>query len=164
MNSKMLKPGDVISAARTVLHIHNAYKHFGIYVGSNRVVHFTALGRGHETDPNLAYVQETTLEAFLAGDECSVESCQFSTFKRDVIVKRARSFVGKGEGTYNLVLNNCEHFAVWCATGVYYSSQVEKYAKRFLGMPGKRFMGYAAARVASRRWKAATRANGNEKS
>ena len=155
MDLVTIRPGDVISAARTVLHIHNAYKHFGVYVGNSRVVHFTALGRGRETDPNLAYVQETSLEAFLAGDECSVEPCQFPTFTRDAIVRRARSFVGKGEGTYNLVLNNCEHFAVWCATGVYYSSQVEKFAKKIFGTPGKRFMGYAAARIASRRWKAA---------
>ena len=153
MNSKMLKPGDVISVARTVLHIKNIYRHFGVYVGNNRVVHFTALGRGRETDPNLAYVQETTLEAFLADDECSVETCQFSTFRRDVIVKRASSFGGKGEGTYNLVLNNCEHFAIWCATGIYYSSQVERFAGKLFGKLGKRFMDFAADHIASRRWK-----------
>ena len=153
MDSNTIRPGDVISVARTVLHIKNLYRHFGVYVGNNRVVHFTALGRGRETDPNMAYVQETTLEAFLAGGEGSVETGQFPTFTRDVIIKRARSFVGKGEGTYNLVLNNCEHFAVWCATGIYYSSQVEKFAGKLFGKPGKRFMDFAADHIACRRWK-----------
>lgn len=116
-------------------------------------MHFTALGRGRETDPNLAYVQETTLEAFLAGGEGSVESCQFPAFKRNVIVKLARSYVGKGEGTYNLALNNCEHFAVCCATGIYYSSQVERVAGKLFGKPGKRFMDFAAGHIANKRWK-----------
>ena len=31
-----------------------------------------------------------------------------------------------GEKEYNLVTNNCEHFAIWCKTGVSESSQVDK--------------------------------------
>ena len=155
MDSNTIRPGDVISVARTVLHIKKLYRHYGVYVGNNRVVHFTALGRGCEINPWLAYVQETTLEAFLAGGEYTVEPCRFSTFERSVIVERARSFVGKGKGTYNLFINNCEHFAVWCATGDYHSSQVEAVARKIFGMRGERLMDYAAERIASRRWKAA---------
>ena len=41
-------------------------------------------------------------------------------------VKRARSKLGaKG---YNIITNNCEHFAIWCKTGLYESHQVEYYA------------------------------------
>ena len=39
-------------------------------------------------------------------------------------VERARSRIG--ERGYNLLLNNCEHFAVWCKTGVEKSEQVEE--------------------------------------
>lgn len=39
-------------------------------------------------------------------------------------VSRARSEIGKGE--YNLVVHNCEHFAIWCKTGVASSEQVKK--------------------------------------
>ena len=39
-------------------------------------------------------------------------------------VKRARSQLGRTG--YNLICNNCEHFAVWCKTGVRESSQVNK--------------------------------------
>lgn len=40
-------------------------------------------------------------------------------------VARARSKLG--ERGYNLLLDNCEHFAVWCKTGLYRSEQVEKF-------------------------------------
>ncbi len=39
-------------------------------------------------------------------------------------VERARSSIGMKE--YNLVVHNCEHFAIWCKTGVHSSKQVEK--------------------------------------
>ena len=37
-------------------------------------------------------------------------------------VERARSKLG--EDGYNIVFNNCEHFAIWCKTGVKESHQV----------------------------------------
>lgn len=40
-------------------------------------------------------------------------------------VARARSKLG--ERGYNLLLDNCEHFAVWCKTGLCQSEQVEKF-------------------------------------
>lgn len=40
-------------------------------------------------------------------------------------VKRAISC--KGEKEYNFFFHNCEHFAVWCKTGLYTSFQVKKY-------------------------------------
>ena len=39
-------------------------------------------------------------------------------------VERARSKLG--EKGYDLVKNNCEHFAIWCKTGVHESHQIEK--------------------------------------
>lgn len=44
-------------------------------------------------------------------------------------VKRAKSVIGANEHSfrskYNLVFNNCEHFAIWCKTGIATSYQVE---------------------------------------
>ena len=37
-------------------------------------------------------------------------------------VRRARSRIG--ESDYNLATNNCEHFAIWCKTGISESHQV----------------------------------------
>ena len=39
------------------------------------------------------------------------------------VVKRARSRLGENE--YNVFYNNCEHFAMWCKTGISSSEQVE---------------------------------------
>ncbi|SDB13767.1 lecithin retinol acyltransferase family protein [Butyrivibrio sp. INlla16] len=44
-------------------------------------------------------------------------------------VERAKSRIG--ETKYNLALNNCEHFALWCKTGLKESSQVEDLWKSF---------------------------------
>lgn len=40
-------------------------------------------------------------------------------------VQRAKSKLG--EQKYNLVTNNCEHFAIWCKTGISQSHQVDAY-------------------------------------
>ena len=44
-------------------------------------------------------------------------------------VARARSKIG--ESNYNLILDNCEHFAIWCKTGLYKSEQVEEFLNIF---------------------------------
>ena len=49
---------------------------------------------------------------------------QAKLFSAAETVTRARSRIG--EHGYNLLLNNCEHFAVWCKTGVEKSEQVEE--------------------------------------
>lgn len=36
---------------------------------------------------------------------------------------------------YNLVFNNCEHFAIWCKTGVHESRQVDKILRFIAGIP-----------------------------
>ncbi|XP_078346632.1 uncharacterized protein LOC144631932 [Oculina patagonica] len=43
---------------------------------------------------------------------------------RDTVVRNARSMLG--EGGYNPFTNNCEHFAMWCKTGISSSDQVDK--------------------------------------
>lgn len=44
MIKRTTKAGDVISVGRDYFYVKNLYGHFGVYVGNNRVVHFTALG------------------------------------------------------------------------------------------------------------------------
>ena len=145
-----VQPGDIVFARRSRFHIRNLYRHYGVHVGGGRVVHFTGLA-GHETDPRLACIQETSLGQFLAGDEGGVEPCG-TAYPRAEVVRRATATVGRGRGLYGLVLNNCEQFALWCATGEYRSAQVEKAATRVLGRRlGHALSGYAQ-RVAAHRW------------
>ena len=58
-------PGDVIYASRGL------YKHYGIYIGNGRVVHFAALG-GNELDASKAEIVETSLAEFLKGADLAV--------------------------------------------------------------------------------------------
>lgn len=46
-------------------------------------------------------------------------------------VSRARSRLG--EARYNVALNNCEHFAIWCKTGehVSYQAELSRYGERY---------------------------------
>ena len=49
------QPGDVLSVNRGL------YKHYGVYVGNNTVVHFSG-GYGHELSAHRACIRKTTLE------------------------------------------------------------------------------------------------------
>ncbi len=112
-------PGDVIYASRGL------YKHYGIYIGNGRVVHFAALG-GNELDASKAEIVETSLAEFLKGADLAVEyTGKVSPFAPDEVVRRAESCVGRGRGEYDLVFNNCEHFAHWCKYGERDSKQVK---------------------------------------
>ena len=99
------------------------YKHYGVYVGNGRVVHFAA--KGFETNAAEAYIQETSLENFLKGDSLFIEPTVHGALSAAQTVARARGEIGKQKGEYNLVFNNCEHFAHWCKYGKKRSSQVE---------------------------------------
>ena len=50
-----------------------------------------------------------------------------TVFSAEETVRRARGRLG--EEKYNLVTNNCEHFAMWCKTGVSDSSQVKQFIR-----------------------------------
>ena len=51
-------------------------------------------------------------------------SCKdYHLYTPDQTIRRAKSQLG--ERKYNLVFNNCEHYAIWCKTGLHKSHQVE---------------------------------------
>ena len=141
-----LRKGDVIGVHRGV------YDHYGIYTGNNEVIHFSNEGSDFGSD---ICVRRATLSQFKDGAD-NVFVVDFEAY-RDYVenpelfdfrglfklafddlfgnemtiyspeetVKRAESQLGKGK--YNLVVNNCEHFAVWCKTGKHESSQVQNF-------------------------------------
>jgi len=61
----------------------------------------------------------------------------FKVYSPEETIERAKSVIGANEHNfrtkYNLVLNNCEHFAIWCKTGQKRSLQVEDFLERLLG-------------------------------
>lgn len=52
-----------------------------------------------------------------------MKRCSYHVYSPEETVQRARSRLG--ETKYNLVTNNCEHFAIWCKTGISESRQVD---------------------------------------
>lgn len=55
----------------------------------------------------------------------TMRRAQYCLFPPAEVEERARRCVRNGYGPYNLLLNNCEHFAIWCATNIHESAQVE---------------------------------------
>lgn len=95
------------------------YTHHGIDCGDGTVIHFTG-EPGKKSDASIA---RTTLAEFAL--DSIVHFREYSR-KSDpqVVIERAESKLGSRE--YNLVTNNCEHFATWCCTGRTASEQVRR--------------------------------------
>ncbi|MGI9558377.1 MAG: lecithin retinol acyltransferase family protein [Thermodesulfobacteriota bacterium] len=112
MKNIILQKGDVIKVWRDI------YWHFGIYVGNNKVIHFS----GQKRDKLCAVVKKTSLSSFAKGAGVNIVEYDGSRSPNEV-VRYAESQLGRGG--YNLVFSNCEHFARECKTGEGRSEQVE---------------------------------------
>ena len=128
ITEKMPLPGDVVVADRGL------YKHYGIYVGGGKVIHYSA-GMGIELDADKAKIIEGPLADFLDGSALYVEeSDEPGAFPPDRVVERAKSMLGQLHGEYNIAFNNCEHFTHWCKYGTKESSQVNTVLKAVVGV------------------------------
>jgi hypothetical protein len=86
------------------------YWHHGIDLGDGRVVHYA----GEAGSLRNVAVHVSSWEAFQRGGP--VEIVPYAQPEpTEAVVARALSRVG--ESAYNLLSNNCEHFARWCVTG-----------------------------------------------
>jgi hypothetical protein len=107
-------------------HIHTGYPwkahHDGIYLGDGLVIHLTGTADGGKA---AARVQIDSLARFAAGRPVTVRRYAGAHDPADII---ARAMSRLGEGNYNLIFNNCQHFARWCATGDHESQQVRSVA------------------------------------
>ena len=146
-----LRKGDVIGVHR----IGGVYDHYGIYTGKGKVIHFSDEGsdmgddirirratlaqfkngadnvfvvdfeayRDYVENPGLLELLEEGIAGIALRSLFGSET--ITIYSPEETVKRAESQLG--EGNYNLVFNNCEHFAVWCKTGVKESTQVQRF-------------------------------------
>ena len=108
------------------------YCHHGIYVAEDEVIHFTGAEDDSVLDWSKASVIKTGLACFLKGGRVEVKEYTDAElpdlYPVEGIVSYARSCLG--EGGYNLIFNNCEHFANACTLGKYRSHQVERLGRR----------------------------------
>lgn len=94
------------------------YTHHGIDCGDGTVIHFT----GEPGSKSDAMVARTPMAEFALDGIVHLREYSAQKDAPDVVVARAESKLGSRE--YNLVTNNCEHFATWCCTGRTASHQV----------------------------------------
>lgn len=128
--------GDRIRVERRLAGSGIAYMHHGIDLGDGTVAH----ARPDDFRRPFAggRVERTSLEEFAAGGEVIATSDPPAHFAAEEIVSRALSQVGRPG--YCPAVDNCEHFATWCATGTRSSRQADIVLSR---------IGGAAARVAA---------------
>lgn len=117
------KTGDMIR-----VHVNNQIDHYGVYISDNEIIQFglnpsIRLGLS-ETDVKVC---STDIDEFRNGAYPEFADWSFGEkikrFKVQKIIDNARNRIG--EGGYNILFNNCEHFAYECIFGTKYSSQSE---------------------------------------
>ena len=95
---------------------HGLFNHHGIDLGDGTVAHYL---EGRE-------ILRSPVEEFSRGQPLSVVAYpEGSCSAPGVTLRRAMGRLG--EQNYNLLFNNCEHFAHWCKTGRHRSEQVENW-------------------------------------
>ena len=96
------------------------YRHFGVDIGEGRVAHFYANSIWERQDSRIII---SSIEEFAKDGEAGVLQYVPYAFTREEVVERALSTLGTNFGGYSILENNCEHFALWCATGSRASNQ-----------------------------------------
>ena len=96
---------------------HGLFNHHGIDLGDGTVAHYL---EGRE-------ILRSPLEEFGQGQPLKVIN-HVEASPVGVTLRRAMGRLG--EQDYNLLFNNCEHFATWCKTGRHRSEQVDSFLDR----------------------------------
>lgn len=104
-----LKRGSVIRDDR------DFYDHYGIYAGNKEVIHFT------EGVVRLTSLQKMKGRSWGYIDVMCFDEKYTKSISLEQSLSRAKSCLGMTG--YDLIENNCEHFALWCRTGNAFSTQ-----------------------------------------
>ena len=117
--------GDHIRVQR----MEGLYAHHGVYVSDREVIHFTGADDDSILDWDKPEVISTDLATFLKDGTLEVKEYTDEEFadlySPEQIVNYAHACLGyKG---YNLIFNNCEHFANVCTLGRFRSNQVNRF-------------------------------------
>lgn len=132
-NLKSPERGDIVR-----IKTGNIY-HYGIFVSNSEIIQFglAPIARPGVPDCDIE-VCASDIITFACGNRVEVGECENPTeaSKRrtpEQTVKSARE--GLGQKGYNLIHNNCEHFAYLCAMGERYCSQTMNVRELFKNFP-----------------------------
>ena len=148
-----LKPGDVIGIHRKHK-VMPDYDHYGIYAGNLEVIHLSngrkdfglkvsvrkdpfSMFKGEDSEVFVVdfdtfneYIENLSqLEKFRRLPDDTIRKIlrrNYNLYSPEETLRRAESKIEKKVGVWN-PLNNCEHFALWCKTGVAESSQIRRF-------------------------------------
>lgn len=101
------------------------YRHYGICIGEDCIAHFRHTGQEHMKD---AKILKSTFKEFSLNKTiriCTMFDLYGTVASLATMNYRVNSVLGQNFGGYNLIYNNCEHFANWVATGQRVSRQVK---------------------------------------
>ena len=119
-------PGDIIRVK-----LGSVY-HYGIFVSYDEVIQFGYPPIEKYQDKEKVVVS-TNIDTFACNQLIEVGSFTFfdhkRRFKSNITVEMARSRLG--QGGYDMLENNCEHFAFECYCGRHYSSQEIEMKKKW---------------------------------
>ena len=138
--TKFLKDGEIMAELNfgDVIYVDRGlYKHFGIYSGNKQVIHYVKesgeflQGKISESRADLPIFSAVAPRISLFDGlrlikvlYDLIKSEKGKLFSPKETVNRARSCIGMGK--YDLIFHNCEHFAVWCKTGIEKSEQIDE--------------------------------------
>ena len=120
--------GDRLEVEHRIAGSTVTYLHHGIDIGDGTVVH--ARPRDFRKPFGGGHIARTSRADFAECRPVRVCTEPPAVYPPDEIVARALAHVGR-DG-YHPVIDNCEHFATWCATGRRASRQVEIVMGRFV--------------------------------
>lgn len=112
--------GDQIYVLRDLAGVPGLYQHHGIDCGDDTIIHYSKAREEAE-------IACTSYDAF-AWHNPVYTVRKSLIYAPDVVIERATSRLG--ERQYDLLLNNCEHFATWCTTGRSESRQLASFGLR----------------------------------
>ena len=151
MEIGMVEPGSIILVERT----WKFYDHYAIYAGDRQVIHYAPKEDGGKTFIHKAGIEEFLdgsnrfYVPYLPQNKADVEALiKFHKQRRNIYQEIAdellnvydetvakvytaaetlKRAVGRlGESLYNVIGNNCEHFAFWCKFKLRISSQINR--------------------------------------
>ena len=132
LNVKPIK-GDLIRVKRKL-----GYYHYGIYIGHNQVIHYSAPEDDSIFDNRNIEIRKGDLkENFLRGDTLEVNIPYSSFYYRFIVCRRAKKLLGVHkfrDVDYDLLKNNCEHFANYCYFGEAVSAQSDYASQGLMGV------------------------------
>jgi len=119
--------GDLLRVKRK-----KGYYHYGIALDENTVIHFSGQNDDSITNIKDIKVRKAPLKLFVKDDKLEVNRPYDSPYSNEEVVNRAKCFLDSFEvndSKYNLVKNNCEHFARYIYYGKSKSCQINSILK-----------------------------------